>query len=444
MKIKRFASALLALVVLFAAGCSGTDVSSSLSLKASGTITITEVQVAPEISGKISEIEVADGDQTTQGEVLFKLDDQLLQAQANQANAAVQVAQADLALAQYKQASAQAQYDQASQDAREQNQPNRTSDWTTTPPDGVSLPGWYFTRSEQVFSLQALVNSDQQNLDTQQDNLNAVLKDASNQDFVSSETRLDSAEQAYNIAQTTLNDAKAASDTTDLQDAAQQDFNTASDELNSAQSAYNQVLSSDAASRVLKARAQVAVAQDMLTNAQVALDKLETGDQSLEITAAQTNLDQAKSAVAQAQASLDQAQAALDLANIQLSKTIVSSPVSGTVLSEPMNASEVAGAGSPVVVVGNLDQVTLDVYIPEDQYGRVQLGQEADVAVDSFPGKTFVGKVTYISDQAEFTPRTVQTTESRSTTVYKVELTIPNPDHDLKPGMPADATIQTP
>jgi HlyD family secretion protein len=74
----------------------------------------------------------------------------------------------------------------------------------------------------------------------------------------------------------------------------------------------------------------------------------------------------------------------------------------------------------------------------------VQLGQEADVVVDSFAGKTFAGKVTFISDQAEFTPRTVQTVESRSTTVYKVEITIPNPQHDLKPGMPADATILTP
>jgi len=75
-----------------------------------------------------------------------------------------------------------------------------------------------------------------------------------------------------------------------------------------------------------------------------------------------------------------------------------------------------------VLEVGDLDQVTLDVYISENQYGQLKLGQSASVKVDSFPTKTYEGKVTYISDQAEFTPRTVQTVDSRSTTVYKVEI----------------------
>jgi multidrug resistance efflux pump len=106
-----------------------------------------------------------------------------------------------------------------------------------------------------------------------------------------------------------------------------------------------------------------------------------------------------------------------------------------------MNVGEVAAAGATIVEVGQLDQVTLTVYIPENQYGRIKLGESAKISVDSFPGKTFAGSVTYIADQAEFTPRNVQTVDSRSTTVYKVEITLPNPDSDLKPGMPADATL---
>ena len=444
MIIKRWVSIFMAIIFVSLAGCSGSGQTAAESLKASGTTSIVSIQVSPEISGKITQIKVAKGDQVQSGDILFELDSQLLQAQVDQANAAVQAAQANLDLAQNKLASAQAQYDLSAQAARLQDQSNRNASWKASPPENVTLPGWYFEKSEQIAAMQTLVESARKNLNDELSNLDTVLKAASNQDFVGAEKRLAQAEQAYTIAQTTLNDARAARDTTDIQDAAQKDFDSAKSELDSAQVAYNQLLSSDEASRVLKARANVAVAQDRLNNTQLALDKLLTGDQSLQVTVAQTGLDQARSAVSQAQAAQTQAQAALELANVQLAKATVVSPVAGTVLDLPMNAGEVAAAGATVVEVGDLDQVTLDVYIPENQYGRVQLGQEADVAVDSFPGKTFTGKVTFISDQAEFTPRTVQTVESRSTTVYKIEITLPNPGHDLKPGMPADATILAP
>ena len=109
MTLPRRASALITLLVLFLAGCS-TATTTSGPLKASGTTTIVSVQVAPEISGKISEIDVSQADNVQAGDVLFKLDDQLLQAQVAQANAAVQVAQANVDLAQNKLASAQVQY----------------------------------------------------------------------------------------------------------------------------------------------------------------------------------------------------------------------------------------------------------------------------------------------------------------------------------------------
>ena len=79
------------------------------------------------------------------------------------------------------------------------------------------------------------------------------------------------------------------------------------------------------------------------------------------------------------------------------------------------------------------------MFIPENQYGQISLGQKASITVNYYPGRTFTGSVTYISDQAEFTPRNVQTIESRSSTVYKVELSLDNPGGELKPGMPADA-----
>jgi hypothetical protein len=89
-------------------------------------------------------------------------------------------------------------------------------------------------------------------------------------------------------------------------------------------------------------------------------------------------------------------------------------------------------------MLGQLDDLTITVYIPEDRYGTISLGETAQVSVDSFSGVTFTAIVTYIADKAEFTPRNVQTAEGRRSTVFAVKLSIENPEGKLKPGMPAD------
>jgi HlyD family secretion protein len=99
-------------------------------------------------------------------------------------------------------------------------------------------------------------------------------------------------------------------------------------------------------------------------------------------------------------------------------------------------------AGSTVLVVGQLDQVQVTVYVAETSYGQTDLGQQAWIRVDSFPGETVVGTVVHIADQAEFTPRNVQTQDSRRSTVYAVDIRVPNPNRKLKPGMPADVSIE--
>lgn len=119
----------------------------------------------------------------------------------------------------------------------------------------------------------------------------------------------------------------------------------------------------------------------------------------------------------------------------------VRSPMDGIVLTRAIEPGEVALAGSTLFVVADLYTVTLTVYVPEDRYGQVMLGQNYPVTVDSFPGQIFSGKVTHIADKAEYTPRNVQTVESRKNTVYAVKLVIPNPDLLLKPGMPADVDM---
>ncbi len=430
-------------LVLALTGCSLlTPNTGPTSLTASGTITVDSIQIAPEIAGKILAINVAKGDTVKAGDTLFKLDDQLLQAQKSQAEANIKAAQASLDAANQKVTSAQVQYNLALQAARAQDRQAHTEAWKASPPDKVTLPVWYFGKSEQITALQAQITTAQQDLATEQTNLDSELKSISNSDFIATEKRLAEAQEAYAIASQTLDEAKAAKDTADLQDAAQKVFDSAQSELDAAQKAYDSMLSTDSASRVREARARVAVAQERLDISQDNLDQLQTGAESLQVTAAQDAVDLANAGVAQAQAALDQAQAALDMVNTQLSKTVVTAPQGGVVLSRPANAGETAMAGQTIVEIGNLDEVTLSVYVPEDQYGNVHLDQQANITVDSFPGRTFAGKVSFIADEAEFTPRNVQTTESRSATVYKVEITLSNQNHDLKPGMPADATFE--
>lgn len=427
------------LSLLLSACAALTGTSDNTPLKASGTISTDKIQVAPEIGGKIVEIRVEKGASVKAGDVLFQIDDQVLTAQYSQADAAVKVAQANLDAARQKLANAQAQYDVALQSARIQDLTAHTTGWKAAQPDKITLPNWYFDKQEQMAALQAQLANAQKSLSAEQSTLSTELKNASNKDFVAAEKRLAEAQQAYIIHQLTLDQAKAAKKSEELSDAAQKNLDSAQAELEAAQKNYDQLLTSDAARRVMEARARVAVAREVLNNSQDALDKLMTREEALQIDTAQTALDQSRSGVIQAEAGLTQAQAALQLVKVQLDKTTVTAPVAGVVLSRPLNAGEVAAAGATVLELGGLDTVTLAVYITENQYGKIHLAQKARVRVDSFPGRTFEGTVTYIADQAEFTPRNVQTTESRSTTVYKVEISLPNPNHDLKPGMPADA-----
>lgn len=425
------------------ASCSGITLQkSSTLLTASGTISAQSTDISAEMSGKIAEMKVDKGSTVKAGDVLFTLDTTLLQAEHDQAASAVQVAQTTLDETQKKLSNAQAQYSLALQNAQMQNSQAQASQWQATQPSEFSEPIWYFQKDEQITALKSEIAADQTSLTNEQDSLQAELKAASNQDFVAAENRLAVAEAAYQEATTTLKQAKASSNNTNLVDAAQKAMDSATAELNSAQDAYNKLLNSTEATNVLDARARVAVAQSRLNNAQDSLNTLLTGDQSLQVQVAQTDVDEANSAVSQAQASLSQAQAALNVYTVELSKMTVIAPVSGVILSRSANPGEVTAAGSTVLEIGTLDNVKLTVYVPEDQYGKISLGQSVSVTVDSFANRTFTGSVTYISNQAQFTPRNVQTVESRSTTVYAIEISIPNPDSALKDGMPADATFK--
>ena len=145
--------------------------------------------------------------------------------------------------------------------------------------------------------------------------------------------------------------------------------------------------------------------------------------------------------IAAMEAQVAMARAALQTLEVQATKFTLRAPIAGLVLERPVHVGEVALPGAPQMTLGNLDKLTLTVYVPEDQLGQVQLGQAVSVTVDAYPERVFPGTVTFIASKAEFTPKNVQTREERVNMVFAVKVSLPNPDHALKPGMPADAVL---
>jgi multidrug resistance efflux pump len=141
------------------------------------------------------------------------------------------------------------------------------------------------------------------------------------------------------------------------------------------------------------------------------------------------------------EAQVEVARAGLQVLNVQLEKLRLESPISGLVLARPVHVGEVALPGAPLLTLANLDRVTLTLYVPEDQLGHVQLGHPVSVTVDAYPDEVFPGTVALIASEAEFTPKNVQTREERVNMVFAVKVELPNTDHKLKPGMPADAVL---
>ena len=148
--------------------------------------------------------------------------------------------------------------------------------------------------------------------------------------------------------------------------------------------------------------------------------------------------------IAALEARVDQARAARDGLLSRRAEMDVVAPMTGTLMDIKAHPGEIAAPGATLFTTADLSRVRLVVYLPQTQIGWVHLGQAVEVAVDGFPGRPFDGQVTHIADRAEFTPRNVATQEERVNLVFAVEISLPNEDHALKPGMPGDATFEGP
>jgi HlyD family secretion protein len=162
--------------------------------------------------------------------------------------------------------------------------------------------------------------------------------------------------------------------------------------------------------------------------------------------AAQQRLSEAvegsrKEDIAIARANLNEASANLGLSQVNLGYTILRAPSTGVITLRQAELGEVVAPGSPVATLADLDHIWLRAYIAETDLGSIHWGQEATVTTDTYPGKLYHGHISFISSNAEFTPKSVQTYKERVTLVYRIKIDIDNPNHELKPGMPADAHI---
>jgi HlyD family secretion protein len=399
-------------------------------LGASGTIEADQIVISPEMSGKVSEVFVTEGMPVKAGDVLFKLDDSLLSAQREVAAANLAVAQSARRLAEAGLATAVIQSGDL-----------RTSEWWLGEPDGYALPGWYFSNDENVSSQRAEIDQAATALTAARDVLDGLLADPANAEFVVAEKRLINARASVLAVKDMYDRANTALNGADLRSAAQDLYDAARDELDDAQAAYDDLKDGKGAKKIIKARAAMSAAEERYQSARDQLLAGESGINAAYLAGAESALRKAEVSVEQARLAVTQAEAGLALIDTQISKLTITAPSDGVVLTSTTKAGEVIAAGSTAMLLGDLSNLTIVVYVPETLYGQLNLGQSASLTVDSFPGEPFTAAVTQIADQAEFTPRNVQSVEGRGATVYAITLRVNDPDGKLKPGMPADVTF---
>lgn len=200
-------------------------------------------------------------------------------------------------------------------------------------------------------------------------------------------------------------------------------FETALKEYERAKKAYELLQEGYRKESIETARAKLAEGRAALKQAKENLKKIRVTESEVEAARAQI---------------LSQ-KAALELAKIQLRRSELRAPFQGIIVSRNVEPGEVVSPGQEVISLADLSKVDLKVFVAETEIGKVKPGQQAEVKIDTFPAKTYSGNVSYISPEAEFTPKMIQTQKERVKLVYLVKITVPNPSLELKPGMPADA-----
>jgi len=406
----------LVFLVLSLAACTGTNPARGTAatpddaIEASGFLEAREISVVSEVAGRVDEVLVGEAETVTAGQEVLRLDDGLLQAQRIQALAAVAIAEANLRRleagpTQEELAAARAGLEEAEAAVRGAQITAGTAWQAANNPTQVDIAiAGAQTEADLAQQQMGII---QAQIEEQQFLLNLLQSDT-----VKDETRIDTIESQIAALQAQLRAAEAQRD-------------GALQKLEELYAQRDRPLAEIATAR--QASAQVPIAEARLEAARAQYDLVAHGATPEEI------------AIAQAQVAL--AEASVGLVDARLSQLVLTAPIDGVITTRAINVGETVSPGVPLLAISTLDVLELVVYIPEPQIGRVNLGAPVTISVDAYPGQTFEGTVVYISSEAEFTPRNVQTEEERVNLVFAVEVRIDNPDGRLKPGMPADVVI---
>jgi HlyD family secretion protein len=357
------------------------------SVRASGRIEVTEVNVSSKVTGRVSQLRVSEGTDVRAGQRIATLEGEELQAQLRQAQAALQSAEARLAQARVslrvEPTTIRSQIRQAEESLRAAEERLR-----------MLRAG---SRAQEVEEARENLRQTQARLEIARltrDRFRALHADGAiaRQELDRAQTDLDAAAAAVRGAQQRLGLLEEGSRSEDIR-MAEADRDRAAAALESAQA--------NAATLELR-RQDVQVAEAAVREAQANVRRLETQVTELEVLA----------------------------------------PLDATVLTKAVEEGEVVSAGKPLALLGDLEHPWIKIYVTANEVGRVKLGAPARILVDGFPGRSFRGTVSWIADQAEFTPKNIQTREERVNLVYAVKISIANPDRLLKAGMTADAEVE--
>lgn len=380
-------------------------------IQTSGSLESRSVALTAEVGGQISELKVSEGALVAAGDVLAQIDTTLQDTQIARAQAALDLAQAQLA--QIKAGprpevvqQAQAELDKAAA-ARDSAQ-------------------------QAVKDVQTIRNSPQ-DIEAQ---------------IVQARSQLETAEKGIPLAETQLRTAQVVAERyknlTGNDDQIQ--FQIASAQSRAAEAGLRVAqLTRDGAQQNLELLQQLrANPLSLTTQVHAAQARLDQATASLGIAQAALVVAQTGASaeqIAVGQAVVQQAQAALDGLIAQKGKMTLRAPAAGIVTALPVHRGENVQPGTKLMTITNIDQMLFTLYVPETQIGHVKVGQKVQVTVDGMPERTFDGQIYFIAQQAEYTPRTVQTPEERAKTVFMVKARIANPDHSMKPGMFAEALL---
>ncbi|MCJ7566192.1 MAG: efflux RND transporter periplasmic adaptor subunit [Anaerolineales bacterium] len=392
-------------IVLAAGACDVLANDSEAELSASGIVEIREFTIASKLGGTLTEVYVEEGTSVEEGDPLFRIDDEIPRAQRGLILAAGENA---IAAARLQLLTAQ----QALDDLFE--------GWSLV----AAQAGLELAHARDALKDATYVH------DVRQEGYRAssdTIK-AAEANLVLANEEVDAAQQSYDHASGDAGKALALSN-----------LIAAKQQRDSIQRNLNWYLGAPTDLEQAILDADVAIAEARVSNAELELAKWKDGPDSAAVELAEAQLTYAETQLALAKS---QAGVELQTINLQLEDLISRAPVNGVVLTRNIQPGEVLAPGITALTIGDLDQLTITVYVPEDRYGEIRLGDEAQVSVDSFPDEIFKAVVVRIADRAEFTPRNVQTEEDRRTTVYAVELMVATPGGKLKPGMPADVVFE--